>query len=128
MNISKEEREKSRRDFIASRNERLSRFVPGPVPESVRPLLPFVQKYGIEIQKNFYTIQDFLKKQPDAALQEFCRTWENHRKAFMDYCDAQPRNFDRWSETASCFAACNSVYHKACEELVRRGIRKEQIT
>jgi hypothetical protein len=53
MNISKEEREKSRHGLIAYKNELLSRFVPEHVPESVRPLLPFVQVYGIEIQKNF---------------------------------------------------------------------------
>jgi hypothetical protein len=81
------------------------------VPEAIRP---FLDKFAIE---SHTTRHDFIKKQTDRELREFCDAWDKHEAEIKGYIDMQDKCADYWPRTFFRFLTLCEAHKEAHEEL-----------
>jgi hypothetical protein len=83
---------------------------PAAVPESLRPLVPFAERYGIS---DDVTRGDWIAKQSDESLREFCNLMERHKLAYHEFLKSLPKDVKQRSKTARHFLYLSPAYAEA---------------
>jgi hypothetical protein len=93
------------------------------VPEGIRP---FLNKFAIESKA---ARRNFIKKQTDAELREFCDVWDRNEAEIKAYMDMQSKCADDWSKTFLHFLTLFKAHTEAHEELyVYRKVSKSCVS
>jgi hypothetical protein len=108
-------REEWIRDFGAGAENYVSPTLdPAAVPESVRPLVPIAEIFGI---RDDVTRGDFISKLSDEALRDFCDTMKRYKPEYDSFMGSLPKDVQQWSKTAKHFLYLSPAYCEAHGEL-----------
>ncbi len=99
---------------LYAENRRIITINPAEVPEDLRIMIPYAERWGINCD---ITRGDYIDKQPEADVRDMARVVSEYQKRINSWLDAMPDDVKAWPPAAEPFLFLLAAWCEAACQL-----------